>query len=356
MSIAIVLGTRPEIIKMAPVIRECQRRGQDFFVLHTGQHYSYEMDRVFFEQLELPQPEYNLDVGSGSHAEQTGKIMSGVEKFLIKEEPSVVLVQGDTNTVMAGALAASKLHIKVGHVEAGLRSFDRNMPEEINRVVADHVSDYCFAPTEISRGNLLKEGIAGEKIYVTGNTIVDSVYQNKEIADRKVNVLNDLGLKPKGYFLVTAHRAENVDDRFRLKEIIEGLELIKKEFSLPIIFPVHPRTRKMVKEFGFEFDGIRAIEPIGFLEFLQLEANARLALTDSGGVQEETCILGVPCVTLRDNTERPETLEVRSNVLAGADAQLMIERAKMMMQKGNEWKNPFGDGESGANIINILRN
>ena len=354
MSIAIILGTRPEIIKMAPVIRECQRRGLDHFVLHTGQHYSYEMDRVFFEQLELPPAEYNLDAGSGTHADQTGRIMTGIEKVLMKAEPDVVLVQGDTNTVLAGALAASKLHIKVGHVEAGLRSYDRSMPEEINRVVADHISDYLFAPTENSKANLIKEGIPEEKISVTGNTIVDSVYQNREIAERKVNVLKDLGLKPKEYFLVTAHRAENVDDRSKLKEILKGLVLIKSEFGLPIIFPMHPRTRKMVNEFGLELDGIRVIEPVGFLEFLQLEANARLALTDSGGVQEETCILGVPCVTLRDNTERPETLDVRSNVLTGADALQMVERAKQMLVQVNGWKNPFGDGEAARSIMNIL--
>jgi UDP-N-acetylglucosamine 2-epimerase (non-hydrolysing) len=306
MTIAIILGTRPEIIKMAPIIRECQRRNLDYFVLHTGQHYSYQMDSIFFEQLELPAARYNLDVGSASHAEQTGRIMAGVEKVLMDERPDVVLVQGDTNTVLAGALAASKLHIKVGHVEAGLRSYDRTMPEEINRVVADHISDYLFAPTENSRQNLRKEGIAEEKIHVTGNTIVDSVYQNLEIAKRKVNVLADLGLAPKEYFLVTAHRQENVDSRERLGEILKGLEMVSREFELPVVFPVHPRTRKMAAEFGFEFDGIRAIEPLGFLEFLQLEANARMALTDSGGVQEETCILGVPCVTLRENTERPK--------------------------------------------------
>lgn len=356
MSIAIVLGTRPEIIKMSPVIRECERRGLDYFVLHTGQHYSYEMDKVFFDELELPQPRYNLDVGSGSHAEQTGKIMTGVERVLIEEQPDVVLVQGDTNTVLAGALAASKLHIKVGHVEAGLRSFDRNMPEEINRVVADHISDYLFAPTEIAKGNLLKEGLAADKIFVTGNTIVDSVYQNLEISKRKVNVLKELGLKPNEYFLVTAHRAENVDDREKLGEIITGLELIGREFSLPVIFPIHPRTRKMVESFGFELDGIRAINPIGFLEFLQLEANARLALTDSGGVQEETCILGVPCVTLRDNTERPETLNVGSNTLVGAKSRDMLEGTRKMLVQGNGWENPFGDGASGRRIIDCLSN
>jgi len=354
MSIAIVLGTRPEIIKMAPMIRECQRRGQDFFVLHTGQHYSYEMDKVFFTQLELPQPHYNLDVGSGSHAEQTGKIMSGIEKILIKEDPDIVLVQGDTNTVMAGALAASKLHIEVGHIEAGLRSFDRNMPEEINRVVADHISDYLFAPTETAKSHLLKEGIDDAKISITGNTIVDSVYQSRDIAERKINALTDLGIKPKEYFLVTAHRAENVDDRARLKEIIKGLELINKEYSLPVIFPMHPRTKKMIQVFGIEFDGIRAIDPVGFLEFLQLEANAMLALTDSGGVQEETCILGVPCVTLRDNTERPETLEAKSNLLAGANSAEILKGTKHMLQQGNGWKNPFGNGNASKCILDFI--
>ncbi len=354
MSIAVVLGTRPEIIKMAPVIRECERRSRDYFVLHTGQHYSYEMDKVFFEELELPQPAYNLDAGSGTHAEQTGKIMAGIEKVLMKEMPDVVLVQGDTNTVLAGALAASKLHIKVGHVEAGLRSYDRNMPEEINRVVADHVSDYLFAPTETAKNNLIKEGIPEDKIFITGNTIVDSVYQNKEIAERKVNVLKNLGLKPKEYFLVTIHRAENVDNSNRLRDIIKGLELIGREFSLPVVFPIHPRTRKMAQEFNFEFDGIRTINPLGFLEFLQLEANAKLALTDSGGVQEETCILGVPCVTLRDNTERPETLEVKSNTLIGANADEMLKGAKYMLTQSNGWKNPFGDGYASKLILDSI--
>jgi len=313
------------------------------------------MDRIFFEQLELPQPDHNLDVGSGNHGEQTGRILADLEAVLMAERPDVVLVQGDTNTVLAGALAASKLHIKVGHVEAGLRSYDRSMPEEINRVVADHVSDYCFAPTETSKSNLLKEGIAEEKIHVTGNTIVDSVYQNLEIAMRKVNILADLDLEPKGYFLVTSHRQENVDSRERLGEIIRGLQMVKSEFGLPVVFPVHPRTRKMAESFGFELDGIQAIEPLGFLEFLQLEAGARLALTDSGGVQEEACILGVPCMTLRDNTERPETLDVGANLLAGADALRMVDRAKRIMQQGNGWKNPFGDGKASQLIIEALR-
>jgi len=354
MRIAIVLGTRPEIIKMSPVIRECEKSGLDYFVLHTGQHYSYEMDRVFFEELEIHQPEYNLDAGSGSHAEQTAKIMTGIERILLKERPSVVLVQGDTNTVLAGSLVGSKIHIKVGHVEAGLRSYDRYMPEEINRVVADHISDYLFAPTEIAMENLLKEGILENKICVTGNTVVDSVYQNKKIAERKVNILKELSLNPKEYFLATAHRSENVDNSNRLEQIIKGLKLVGREFSLPVLFPIHPRTRKMIRKFGFDLNGIRTINPVGFLEFLQLEANAKLALTDSGGVQEETCVLGVPCVTLRDSTERPETLEVGSNILVGAKADSIVEGARSILGREDNWKNPFGDGHAGKRILNRI--
>lgn len=354
MRIAIILGTRPEIIKLSPIIRECQRRSLDYFVLHTGQHYSYKMDQLFFEQLELLPPKYNMDVGSGAHGEQTGKIMTAVEKILMKDMPDAILVQGDTNTVMAGVLAASKLHIRVGHVEAGLRSFDRMMPEEINRIVADHISDYLFAPTMLAKNNLLKEGIAENKVFVTGNTIVDSVFQNREIANRNVDILKDLGLEPRGYFLVTAHRAENVDNRNKMKEIIKSLELINQEFSLPVIFPVHPRTKKMIELFGFELEGIKAIDPIGFLEFLQLEANTRLVLTDSGGVQEEACILGVPCVTLRDNTERPETIEVKSNILVGTKTDSIMDGVRAMLDHGNGWINPFGDGHAGKWIVNEI--
>nr|QNO51904.1 UDP-N-acetylglucosamine 2-epimerase [Methanosarcinales archaeon ANME-1 ERB6] len=269
MKISIILGTRPEIIKMSPVVRECETQNLDYFILHTGQHYSYNLDKIFFEDLELPAAKHNLEVGSGSHAEETGKMLSGIEKVLKEEEPDVVLVEGGTNTVLAGALAAAKLHIKVGHVEAGLRSYDRNMPEEINRVLADHVSDYLFAPTEKAKENLLREGIKENKIFVTGNTIVDAVYQNLEIAKRKVDISNKLNLNPEEYFLVTAHRQENVDVKERLKGILDGLELIYDKFNLPIIYPIHPRTMKKVREFGSEVpEGIRLIEPLGFLEFL----------------------------------------------------------------------------------------
>jgi len=282
--------------------------------------------------------------------------MIGVERVLKNVKPDIILVEGDTNTVMAGALAATKLHIKVGHVEAGLRSYDRRMPEEINRIVADHVSDYLFAPTEKAKQNLLREGVEEDKIFVTGNTIVDAVYQNLEIAKRKVNVLKYLGLKPKEYFLVTAHRQENVDVKERLKGILKGLELIHEEFSMPVVFPIHPRTRRRIREFGLSLDGVTVNDPLGFLEFLQLEANARLVLTDSGGVQEETCILGVPCVTLRDNTERPETLEVGSNIIVGTKREKILEGVKLMFNRENSWENPFGDGRAGERIIEILKN
>ncbi|MCW3130750.1 MAG: UDP-N-acetylglucosamine 2-epimerase (non-hydrolyzing) [Methanophagales archaeon] len=355
MKISIILGTRPEIIKLSPVIRECEKQGLAYFILHTGQHYSYNLDKIFFEELELPATKYNLDVGSGTHAEETGKMLIGIEKVLKEEKTDIILVEGDTNTVLAGALAASKLHIKIGHVEAGLRSYDRNMPEEINRVLADHVSDYLFAPTEKAKGNLLKEGIEEDKIFVTGNTIVDAVYQNLEIARRKVDILNKLNLNPEGYFLVTAHRQENVDIKERLKGILDGLELVYNKFNFPIIYPIHPRTRKRIKEFGLEVPkGVELIEPFGFLEFLQLEANAKLVLTDSGGVQEETCILKVPCVTLRDNTERPETLEVGSNVLVGTNQNKILEGVKFMLSKKINWNNPFGDGKAGNMILKIL--
>jgi len=354
MKISIVLGTRPEIIKMSPIIRECERLNVDYFILHTGQHYSYNMDRVFFSQLELPNAKHNLDVGSGSHGEQTGRMLVGIEKVLRNEEPDVILVEGDTNTVLAGALAAVKLGILVGHVEAGLRSYDRTMPEEINRILTDHSSDYLFAPTEKSRQILVNEGIAKEKIFVTGNTIVDAVFQNLEISKSRRNVLRDLGLDSGEYLLATIHRQENVDNHKRFCNIIDGLERVQKELDLELIYPIHPRAMKHLKILGVEPSGVRLIEPLDYLGFLQLESNSKLVLTDSGGVQEETCILGVPCVTLRDNTERPETLEVKSNVLAGTNPHRIVKKVKLMLSHNNDWTNPFGDGKAGCRIVEIL--
>ncbi len=354
MKITLIIGTRPEIIKMAPVIRELERQGKEYFILHTGQHYSYNLDRVFFEQLRLPQAKYNLEAGSGSPAEQTAKILAGVEKVLQQESPDVVLVEGDTNSVLAGALAAAKLNIKVGHVEAGLRSYDRTMPEEINRILTDHCSDFLFAPTEKAKATLLGEGIPREQIFMTGNTIVDAVYQNLEIARKSGDTISNLRLKGGKYFLLTLHRPGNVDNQERFASILEGLNTIATEFETPVIYPIHPRSRKMMMEFNLEPKNITLIEPLDFLNFLQLESNARLILTDSGGVQEESCILGIPCVTLRDNTESPETIEVGSNILAGASPDRILECSKAMLSIKDNWKNPFGDGQAGKRIVDIL--
>lgn len=354
MRVAIVLGTRPEIIKLAPVIREVEGRKIEFFILHTGQHYSDNLNQVFFEQLALPSLKYNLEVGSGSHAEETGKMLVGIEKVLLDKKPDVVLSLGDTNSVLAGILAAVKLHIRAGHIEAGLRSYDRSMPEEINRTLADHAADYLFAPTGKAREILLGEGIPEERIFVTGNTIVDAVFQNLEIARKREDTLRDMKVNPGEYFLVTLHRQENVDDNTRIASILEGLDRVAEVYRQPVLYPVHPRARKMMETFGLNPRHLRLTEPIDFLSFLQLESRARMVLTDSGGVQEEACILKVPCATLRDNTERPETLEVGANMLVGTSPERIIEGVKEMLGRRTDWPNPFGDGTAGKRIINIL--
>jgi UDP-N-acetylglucosamine 2-epimerase (non-hydrolysing) len=353
MKTAIILGTRPEIIKMSPVIKELEQQNVDHFILHTGQHYSYRMDRLFFEELNLPEPRYNLDVGSGTHAEETAKMLTGVEKVLVKEKPDVVLVEGDTNSVLAGALAAVKLGVKVGHVEAGLRSYDQRMPEETNRVLTDHMSDFLFAPTDDARQNLLKEGIPESKISVTGNTIVDATIQNSGLL---TNSSDNVNVEGNDYFLVTAHRQENVDDKERFHGILGGLKLVSEEFGVPLIYPIHPRAQKKLVEFALNPEGVTLMEPVGYLHFLKLESNAKLILTDSGGIQEEACILGVPCVTLRDNTERPETLDVGSNVLAGTRPKQIVKMTRLMLGKNKRWKNPFGDGNAGKRIVEKLCN
>jgi UDP-N-acetylglucosamine 2-epimerase (non-hydrolysing) len=338
---------------LSPVIRELERRKADYFILHSGQHYSYNMDKVFFEQLNLPQPKYNLDVGSGTHGAQTAKILSGVEEVLIKENPDVVLVEGDTNTVLAAALAAAKLHIKVGHVEAGLRSYDRQMPEEINRILTDHCSDYLFAPTDKARDILVNEGFSKSTIYVTGNTIVDAVWQNLQLA-KKADCLGRLNLTTKRYFLLTVHRQENVDHADRFTSIIAALEEIATIFEMPVIFPIHPRSKAKLAEFNITPNNIILIEPLDYLSFLQLESNALLVLTDSGGLQEECCILKVPCVTLRDNTERSETVDVGANMIAGVSPQIIIEYTETMLSKKRDWRNPFGDGKASEKILEVI--
>lgn len=352
--ITIILGTRPEIIKLSPVIRECENRDVPFSILHTGQHYSEELDSVFFDQLELPRPDVNLQVGSNSHGKQTGEMLAGIEAHLLDIDPNVVLVQGDTNSVLAGAIATSKLDIELGHVEAGLRSFDDRMPEETNRVVTDHVADYLFAPTEESARLLSKEGLE-DSVYITGNTVVDAVHQNLKLATEKSDVLPELGVSRNEYALMTAHRAENVDDEETFTRLLIGAARVGERLGADVLYPIHPRAADKIERFSLTVpDSVRLIEPQDYLDFLVLEQNASVILTDSGGVQEEACILGVPCVTMRENTERPETVAIGANVLAGTDPEDIVEAA-FGPSSNQTWENPFGDGDAASRIVDIVQ-
>ena len=365
--LAFIYGTRPEIIKLSSTIRLCMKKGIDFFTVHTGQHYSHRMFRMFLKELELPAPDHNLNIRSRAPYKQgdhTGRMMIKLEEVLLKEMPSVVLVQGDTNTVLAGALTTSKISttrsftgfdIKLGHVESGLRSYDRGMPEEINRVMADHLSDFLFAPTAKTKRIAVSEGIKPSKIWVTGNTIVDALEHGLALARSKADALSGYGLKKDKYMLLTLHRQENVDDKKRLARILKGVDKVSRECGAPVVFPIHPRTVKKFKTFGTRPPAsLRIVEPCPFLHFLQMEEGARLILTDSGGVQEEACVLKVPCVTLRDSTERPETVDVGANVVAGVEPDLVFSSALRMLSKKRNWKNPFGEGDAGEKIIAIL--
>ncbi|HYM81813.1 MAG TPA: UDP-N-acetylglucosamine 2-epimerase (non-hydrolyzing) [Candidatus Limnocylindria bacterium] len=354
MKIAVIVGTRPEIVKMAPVIRACHARGIQCLLLHTGQHYSFEMDGVFFEQLGLPRPDVNLEVGSGTQAYQIATIIAGMEPVLTRERPDWVLVEGDTNSVLATALAAQKLGLRVGHVEAGLRSYDRTMPEEINRILTDHLSEALFAPTEHARGILLGEGVNADRIHVTGNTVVDELMLQRPKAERP-EVFARFDVEPGRFALATVHRAENVDHDDRLRGILEGLSQASRALGIPVLAALHPRTTARLSALGLSMtNGVRALPPLPYLEFLGLHAGAALMLTDSGGLQEEACCLQVPCVTLRDNTERPESVQVGANVLAGADPDRILECARVMSEKARDWPNPFGDGRSGERIVDVL--
>jgi UDP-N-acetylglucosamine 2-epimerase (non-hydrolysing) len=356
--IAFVFGTRPEIIKLSPLIRLCAVQRRPFILIHSGQHYTPAMDGIFMKQLKLPAPQYRLNgrsKGAGLHAEHTGRLMAQIEQILIRRRPSHVVVQGDTNTVLAAALAAVKLpEIHVGHVEAGLRSFDRQMPEEINRILTDHMSHLLFAPTRGAADLLRHEGIDGKKIHMTGNTIVDALMQNIVIAHRfkKLNTRQDSG---KPYALLTLHRQENVDSNTRLAAIFRGLEKTARVLGLEILFPAHPRTVARVKQARLKIPkGIRITEPVGYFDFLLLEESAKLILTDSGGVQEEACILRVPCVTLRTSTERPETVQAGGNIVAGHDPAHIVAAANSMINRPRGWKNPFGDGHACERILKII--
>ncbi len=346
----VVAGTRPEVIKLSPVMRAFEDSDINYIFVATGQHYSFRLFQKFIEELKFPEPDYNLDIGSGSQAYQTARAIEGLEKIISQANPDVIVAQGDTNAVLSVALASSKLNIPFVHIEAGLRSFDMTMPEEVNRVVADHLADILFVPTERSGLNLLHEGISREKIFITGNTIVDATLQNIELAEKKAEV--DI---PSGYFLLTLHRAENVDSERRIRNILEALEELDEE----IIFPVHPRTVQRIESFNLagNFHNIKQIKPLGYLDFLFALKNARAVFTDSGGVQEEALTLGVPCITLRTSTERPETLEAGVNFLAGVDKEGILKAADKALSGINfNLKNPLGDGQAGKKIVETLLN
>lgn len=361
MKIATVIGTRPEIIKMAPVLDEIEKMGIDNILIHTGQHYDHEMSQQFFQDLKIKKPDYNIGVGSNSHGKQTAIMMESIENVLIAEKPDVIMVQGDTNAVLAGALTASKLHMAVGHVEAGLRSYDKTMPEEINRQIADICSNIFFVPTEESAINLLFENINPHEIYITGNTIVDACYRHLKIAEVESNILNELQVTG-DILILTIHRAENVDDPKRLKNIVDALLELN---NITVIFPVHPRTAKTLKKFGFydtleNAPHIKIIKPLGYLDFLLLLSKSKFVMTDSGGLQEEAITLNIPCITLRYNTERPETVKAGGNILVGTDkdmivdAYIRISTDSTLYQKMKNAKNPYGNGQSSKNIIKAV--
>ncbi len=348
MKIVTVVGARPQFIKAASLSRELRRANQEVLV-HTGQHYDPGLSAVFFRELELPQPDHNLDVGSGPQGRQTGQMLERLEGVLRSETPDWVVVFGDTNSTLAAALAAAKLCLPLAHVEAGLRSFDRSMPEEINRIVVDHCADLLFCPTQTAVDQLAREGLA-KRARLTGDIMYDSLLQRLPLVEDQSVIIERLGLTPGGYVLATVHRAANTDDVEALARILDALALLDE----PVVFPMHPRARLAMASADLEAaSSVRAIEPVGYLEMLALERGARVVLTDSGGVQKEAYLLGVPCVTLREETEWPETLVDEWNVLAGADPRRIVEAAGRAKPAG-EPPPVFGDGHAARRMVELL--
>lgn len=350
MQILHVVGARPNFMKAAPVISALQRRPNvTQLLVHTGQHYDKNMSDVFFEQLAIPAPDVNLEVGSGTHAQQTAEVMSRFEPVVLARKPDLVLVYGDVNSTMAATVVCSKLLVPVGHVEAGLRSFDRTMPEEINRLLTDQISDLLFTPSEDGDLNLCREGISKNKIHRVGNVMIDTLVRMLPIAMKyEANGFS------RRYAVVTLHRPSNVDNAENLRRILDCL--VNASEDLAIVFPVHPRTRQRIREFGIETKNLHLVEPMPYLEFLGLEARATVVITDSGGIQEETTYLGVPCLTLRSNTERPITVELGTNVLIGDDfGKLRAELSSII--KGNAKRGavpPLWDGHTSERIADII--
>ncbi len=356
-----IVGARPNFMKIAPIFAEMKRRASEFepLIVHTGQHYDEKMSKAFFDDLGMPKPDVYLGIGSGSHAAQTAKVMLEFEPVVLEHQPDWVVVVGDVNSTIACALVCSKLGIKVAHVEAGLRSFDRSMPEEINRILTDSISDLLLTPSPDGNENLAKEGIPTEKVKLVGNVMIDSLLHHLEIAGRST-IREDLGVVEGEYAVTTLHRPSNVDIPETLEPIINVLIRISEK--IPIVFPVHPRTASNIEEFGYtkriENSNIKMVEPLGYLDFLRLFSGAKLLLTDSGGIQEETTALGIPCLTLRENTERPITIEMGTNRLVGVDTELIMSSSMEIIDGGYETTSakipPLWDGKTAGRICDAL--
>ena len=361
LKIAGVVGARPNFMKIAPLMAELNRRSEDFefTLVHTGQHYDRKMNDVFFSELGIPEPDFHLGIGSGTHAEQTAGVMVAFERFLTDNPHHLVLVVGDVNSTLAASLVAAKMHIPVAHVEAGLRSGDRRMPEEINRIVTDSLSDILFTTSTLADRNLLAEGVDSSRISLVGNIMIDTLIANLEKAGR-LDTVADLGLSSGRFGLVTLHRPALVDDREKLEDVLRTLADISNK--LPIVFPVHPRTEKKIEEFGLEkifagHDSFKRMAPLGYLDFLALMSSSALVISDSGGIQEETTYLKIPCLTLRENTERPETIELGTNTLLGFDTEKLHSCADELIagrgKKGEELE--YWDGKVSQRIAEELK-
>lgn len=355
-----VVGARPNFIKIAPIHKAFQKYRKDIkhLICHTGQHFDDKMSKVFFDDLQMPKPDYFLGIGGGSHAQQTARIMVEFEKIILDEKPDLIIVPGDVNSTIAASLVASKLHIPIAHVESGLRSFDRKMPEEINRVLTDHISDYLFVTEKSGLDNLQIEGINSSKVYFTGNVMIDSLV-NFLPHINKSEILEDLGLTKGTYVLATFHRPSNVDEEVSLTKLIDAVNKISKYRK--VVFPIHPRTMNNMKKYGLSdklTNNIVVLEPIGYIDFLSLTKNAELVVTDSGGIQEETTFLGVQCITVRDNTERPSTSEIGTNHMIGTNFDKVIEASKEILSgKIKNGRVPeLWDGKASDRITEIIYN
>ncbi len=356
MRVVNVVGARPQFIKAAVVSRAIRRSGDiEEILLHTGQHYDDRMSEVFFRELEIPRPDVNLGIGSGPHGQQTGRMLEGLENEFLRLRPDVVLVHGDTNSTLAGALAAAKLHLPVAHVEAGLRSFNRRMPEELNRVVADRVSDFLFAPTRKAVENLAAEGIPEERVHLSGDVMYDAILHYLPRAKADSSIVETLQLTPSQYVLATVHRAENTDDARRLKAIFDALAAVSE--VVPVVMPLHPRTRRFLEAVPrADAVGLRIVEPVGYLDMIRLQSQARLIVTDSGGVQKEAFFCGVPCVTLREETEWVELVELGWNtIVPPIDAATVAREILGRLGSSPGMKGePYGNGSAGESIVRTL--